>query len=488
MNLFNLVATLTLNKQAYEQGLNSAGKEASSFSSKAGVAFKAVGTAVTAVITVVATLAAGITKAITSFADFTNEIDDNAKALQISTTEYQRLDWLFKQIGADSSTMQMAMRQLADMTSKLADGEGDAILKLQQLGIAYDDFMEMSAYEQFEAIVEAFQDMEQGIQKTRLAQEIFGNRTYQKLMPVLNESVGYLDDFNEELDRMGILLSEEDVAAGEKFSDTLLYLKGIARATAYNFISDFIPALQKISNGFIALASGSDNAWSTIKEGINELVDEIVNKIGDITQYIPEIIQFVSELSLAFSNAMLEYITSSNGTEILGKIGAVLGKLIVNKFLESFFAPINAAIKLINKIFGTNYETLNYTFEDIFGDTGGGGGGGSRTRANGGMFDEKYTTYYVGEYGNAEIVAQGKYGTGVANVEQIEEAQYNALARIAPVLVNGIVSGINLNTDNSNHTTIVKIGEKEFKSYIVQASNDNLNQKGRKTLNNVTGY
>lgn len=555
MNLFNLVATLVLNKQAYTHGLNSAGKEASSFASKAGVAFKAVGTAVTAVIGTITALAASTVKAINSFTNFTSEIDDNAKALQITSEEYQRLDWLFKQIGADSSTMQMSMRQLVDMTSKLAEGDAEAVLRLQQLGIAYDDFMRMKPYEQFETIVEAFQDMEQGIQKTTLAQEIFGNRAYQKLMPVLNESVGYLDDFNSGLDEMGVIVGKDAVSAGEKLGDNILFLQGTIKSFAMTAIGEFAPTLNKIVTGFIGLFSGADDSIEDLREGFIELLQmfskrapEIIKSVGGlaiaiitevinafssqeavdglfealetllfkIIKFTPYLVQsllnFVEKSIRSIFNSdfpkliadmidavsviafqllpsfvqdiigmIIDLFTTAEGLAKLGKIGVAIAQGILNGLITAVESGINSIIKAINKV----------------GSWFGWGGLGEielpkvKWLAGGGMLDDfKYGTLYgVGENG-AEIIAQGKYGTGVTNVEQIKEAQKEAILETAPVIVNGIVSGINMNNTPSvfPDTLILQVDGQKFKAYVVQATNESLGQKGRKTLNSVTRY
>ena len=116
--------------------------------------------------------------------------------------------------------------------------------------------------------------------------------------------------------------------------------------------------------------------------------------------------------------------------------------------------------------------------------------------AEGGMFPSNMGTLYAlaGEAG-AEIVARGSRGTGVANVEQIADAQYmamqdydlrGAIQNAAVAIVNGIVTGLG-NQDNNTEIT-VRIGDKDFNSYVVNTVNNTLRAQGRKSLRTITAY
>lgn len=191
---------------------------------------------------------------------------------------------------------------------------------------------------------------------------------------------------------------------------------------------------------------------------------------------------------------------SKDGLESLKEFGLLLAESIINGLISGVEAGLNLVIKAINKVLSTISNAWDWTgvipsIPDIplisiprvdF--------------AEGGMFDGLGTMYLAraGESG-AEIVAQGSRGTGVANVEQIADAQYMAMRdynldgiinKAAANIVNGVVMGLRMNGTGTNAggNVIVKIGEREFKSYIVQTVNDTLKAQGRKSLNTVTAY
>lgn len=533
MNLFNLVATLVLNKQAYEQGLNEAGKSASSFSSKAGVAFKAVSKSVIATIGVITGLAAGLAKISLSTITYGDDVDKMSQKLGLSTDAFQKWSFAMQLAGSDVSTLQMAVRQLTDFTLKLAEGDAEALLALQELGIGYEGFMAMDNDEQLMTIVEALQGMENQTDKTAIAQQIFGNRVYQELMPVLNQEKGSLEELFDRFEYLGIVMTEDQAKASADLMDKWTLVQAKAKALTNNLLFELYPALDSIMDGFLMLGTNSEAGFDKIQEGLQGLLSELITKLPDIINVGSDILfglldvitetiadeDFVDNLVTTFVKIIDKLIENLPKTilalnrfvvELLKSILKVNWKehltTLFNNIIDIAISITPGTFKcLIDEIIDTvsngliegftNNNTLSDIISSLFGGVwdgrvGGVGGGisGGGRRASGGMlFGGTGTTYMVGEAG-AEIVAEGKYGTGVTNVAQIQEAMYNALAQIVPVLVNGIVSGMNINAVGGTNNIVVKIGEQEFKSYIVKASNENLNQKGRKTLNNVTRY
>lgn len=567
MNLFNLVATLALNKQAYEQGLNSAAKSASSFSSKAGVAFKAVGKAATAIAAGIGVAAGAIGKLVSSAINYGDDIDKQSQKLGLSADAYQKWSIAVQMAGGDASTFQTAVRSLTNFIQDLTDGESDSMLALQQLGISYDDFMNMSFDDQLKTIVEAMQGLEEGTQKTDLAQQLFGQRAYQELMPLLNQEKGSIDELFQSYDDMGLIMDDISVKKSAQLNDKFTILKETFKSMGNRIAIDLYPEIENLVDGLQNLATGDydkgiDQIASSISGLATKLIDRVPEILGSVSnlalniitslaehfedekftmglihsinemiqaiiRIIPALIRSVftfiknifkalkdedwTETVLEFLDVLFEVIfvdipnffkdlatellsffnNPSDTLNKLGKIGAKLGEFIWNgvktsaqMFWDNMVELYNALVDLFEKLKQGGKKVLgqdwldNYLIDD----------GKTHYLASGGMMSKRGTLYVAGESG-VEIVAQSSQGTGVANVRQIEDAQYNALARILPVFVNGIVDGLKMNYGiNNSNPIIVKIGEKDFKSYVVRASNDNLNQKGRQTLNKVTRY
>lgn len=616
MNLFNLVATLILNSQAYEQGLDKASKHASSFSSKTAVVFKGLGKAVTAVSGLISGLAAGISKLALSTINYGDDIDKTSQKLLLSAEAYQKWAIAAEMAGTDAATLQTGIRQLTKFTQDLADGTGESLLALQELGIGYEDFMNASPDEQLKMVVEAMQGLEDGTKKTELAQQLFGQRAYQELMPLLNQEKGSIDDLFQSYEDLGLIMSDEMVKQSAKLNDMITILTKQFLMLGAGIGTDMYPQIEMFVNGMSSILKGDfDGGLNEISEAIDgllsratealpkvldvastvllkiidtlvetiakpEFLDSLLNLIVKVITKIIEIIprlasnigkiittlidtllrldwvsliktllsaivefatqvapNYISDFIAIFLNLIKNFIKNPTklinmitdlvksvmktvidivGTipseimgivkrvptlieDLFGKLlskegrdkikqwGIDFGKNLVNGFIEMIEKGLNWVVDKIN-VFTKGFSKI-WTWVPGLGDKGIPSLGylSIPRLASGGMMSGKGTLYLAGEAG-AEIIASGSHGTGVANVKQIQEAMYNALADIAPVLVNGIVGGLNMQDGDSPRPIIVKLGEKEFKSYVVRASNDNLNQKGRQSLNKVTRY
>ena len=573
MNLFNLIATLTLDNSEYEKKINESGKSAASVSSKMGTAFKTAGRVIGATVTAIAAVTAAISALAVKTVDYMGDIDDNAQRVGMSTEAYQKWAYAMQLAGGDASTLQIVMRELTTFTNELSAGQGDALLTLQKLGIGYEDFMALPVDKQLQAIIEGLQGMESQTDKTTIAQEIFGNRAYQQLMPILNQEKGYVDDLFESMEDLGLVIGDDVVKAGAALGDKLDQLKLTFKTVGASIMSDLFPQIELVVEGLTGMATGAEDAGDKFVEGIMGIVDKLVSALpqlidiaGDllvnvldgilsalpsiipklievveallfkVIDILPSLTQSIADLAVAFVEALLkvdwvtliiklsealieillvqlpnmlldafilifdtviDLFTTKGGLKSLAEFGKNLGEALVNGLITVVESGVNLAVKALNSITAGISKVWTWTGLDPIPKI----PNVSIPRVDfeeGGMFpDNKQGTYYLARAGEAgaEIVAQGTRGTGVANVEQIADAQYMAMneydvkgeiQRATVAIVNGITNAIN---GAGGATSVnVRIGDREFKNYVVQVVNDTLKAQGRKTLNTITAY
>ena len=573
MNLFNLFATLTLDNSEYEKKINESGKSAASVSSKMGTAFKTAGRVIGGVVTGVAAVTTAIAALAVKTVDYMGDIDDNAQRVGMSTEAYQKWAYAMQLAGGDASTLQIVMRELTTFTNELSAGQGDALLTLQKLGIGYEDFMALPVDQQLQAIIEGLQSMEDQTDKTTLAQEIFGNRAYQQLMPILNQEKGYVDDLFASMEDLGLVIGDDVVKAGAELGDKLDQLKLTFQTVGASIMSDLFPQLELVIEGLTGMATGAENAGDKFVEGIVGIVDKLVSALPNLVEIagnllvevlngvisalpslipklaevgeaillkfvdiLPSLTQSIADIAVAYVNAMLNVdwgtlliklfealieitfvqlpnmlldafisifdtvinlFTTKDGLKSLAEFGKSLGEALINGLITVVESGVNLAVKALNAITGGISKIWTWTGLDPIPKI----PNVSIPRVDfeeGGMFpDDEQGTYYLARAGEAgaEIVAQSSRGTGVANVEQIADAQYMAMneydvkgeiQRATVAIVNGITNAIN---GAGGATSVnVRIGDREFKNYVVQVVNDTLKAQGRKSLNTITAY
>lgn len=578
MNLFNLFATLTLDNSDYEKKLDQSQKSASSFSSKVGTAFKTGVRAVAGFVAGVTAASAAIGALVVKFVDAGSEIDDNAQKLGISTESYQYWSLVLQRAGSDASNLSMVIRNLTTFTNELSTGNGDALLTLQELGIGYEEFMAMNTEEQLYTIIEALQGMESQTDKVTIAQEIFGNRVYQELLPLLNMEQGSLQDLSAEFENLGLIMSDDTVKSIAEVGDRLDNLGNLIKTSALIIGTDFLPEINGIIDALTALVNGSvsaEEAMQNLSDGIVGIISKIangapefINAAGNLiinilngltsvisnpqtisalvsvleslikktVELIPTLLTSIGDIAVALINALLNvnwgdliltlvntlfdfvikdlpkatervvqsiFDTLSNlftkdGLKAFAEFGISLAEAIVNGLISGVESGVNLLINGLNEILDGISSIWTWIGIPAIPDI----PTATLPRvdfAEGGMFpDAKGTLYALAGESGAEIVARGARGTGVANVEQIADAQYmamqdydlrGAIQNAAVAIVNGVVGGLsNTSQDSGNTPVIVRIGDKDFNGYIVNTVNNSLRAQGRKSLNRITAY
>lgn len=338
MNLFNLFATLTLDNSEYEKKLDQSQKSAGSFSSKVGTAFKTGARAVAGFVAGVAAVGAAIGGLVLKMVDAGSEIDDNAQKIGFSTEAYQYWALVMQRIGTDASTLSTAIRNMTTFTENLANGQGEALLTLQKLGIGYEEFMAMTPEEQFYTLIDALQGVTDETERTQIAQDIFGNRVYQELLPLINMEQGSLEDLRNEFEGLGLIMSDDMVKSIAAVGDKLDNLGNLFKVMGLNIAVDFLPEINNILDAFTALVTGS----SSVEDAMQMIADSFVNVIKKIVNAAPNIIEAAGDLILNVLVGILDVISDP---EVLGALLNVVMTLL-NKAIEIIPTLINSLLNL----------------------------------------------------------------------------------------------------------------------------------------------
>lgn len=134
-----------------------------------------------------------MTKAAESTAAQADQIDKMSQKLGISRQSYQELDFVMSQSGTSIDSMQGGMKSLLANMDKVSEGNKTAAENFAALGVAVrqNDGTMRSQESVFNDTIRALQEMPDGAEKARLAQELFG-KSGQELMPLLNAEAGSL--------------------------------------------------------------------------------------------------------------------------------------------------------------------------------------------------------------------------------------------------------------------------------------------------------
>ena len=264
-------------------------KEASKFGDtlKSGLAAgaKAAAAAVAAVAAAAAATAAKLIDAAGDTAEYGDNIDKMSQKLGMSAEAYQEWDFIMQHSGSDIDKMSTSMKKLADAVQ---DPSKDAAAAFERLGINLEEAKNLSQEYLFAKTITALQGLEEGTERTALANDILG-KSAMDLGALLNTSAEDTEAMRQQVHDLGGVMSDEAVKAAAAYQDSLQNMKTAVQGAGRSISSDFMPSITKIMDGISMLVSGQDGAVDALDEGFNEFVDNIektTEKVADIAEKI----------------------------------------------------------------------------------------------------------------------------------------------------------------------------------------------------------
>ena len=234
---------------------------------------------------------------------------------------------------------------------------------------------------------------------------------------------------------------------------------------------EILPTLtQSLLNIAVAVINGLLNLdWGTL---ILNLIDVLIEIL-----YV-QLPTAVYDVIISILDKLINLFTTKEGWQSLLKFGKSLAQGLINGLITGLETGVNSVIRVVNTVLGgiskawtwagipeiPDIPTISIPRVSFF--------------AKGGMFDKLMngtgTAFAIGGESGAEIAHTGSRGTGIANVEQISDAQYLALEkydleaiinRAAANVVNGIITGLRMTSNNnSGGDIIVRSGSETSKA------------------------
>lgn len=356
INLFDLVAKITLDTKEYEEKVRDSGQKAKSLGDKlkGGLSAAAkIGTAaIAAVGTATAALGTAMIKGIENVASYGDNIDKMSQKMGLSAQAYQEWDAIMRHSGTSIDSMQRGMTTL----SNAAENGSEAFAAL---GISIEDANSMSQEELFSATITALQNMEAGTERTVLAQKLLGGSA-KELGALLNTSAEETEAMRQRVHELGGVMSDEAVKAAAAYQDSLQDMKTAFSGLSRGLLSEFMPSITTVMDGLTAIFSGdSDSGISMISDGLDTLV-------GNMTEKLPEFIDVAFGIIDSLVTALIDNLPKllEMGAELLAKLVAgIIGHIpqlvasipqiiaaIIRGFVSAWPQLKQAGIDLLNMV------------------------------------------------------------------------------------------------------------------------------------------
>jgi len=227
-------------------------------------------------------LSAGLGSMMTDFADSGREIDLWAGRLGMGRAALQGLIAVGGRFGVEQDAMIDGLKELSLRADEFAEtgagGGGDAF---QRLGLSQDDLAAVKG--DTAALFELIRSKMEGIQdvaaRQRLADELFGGQGGEQMTEMLSAGTADLQRMRDEADRMGAILSDEDIAGARDLSDGLRRLTGILGGLSKTISARLAPVITPLLTQF--------GDWIIANR------DLIASRIGGMVEHLSSALQSI---------------------------------------------------------------------------------------------------------------------------------------------------------------------------------------------------
>ena len=277
MELFNLLATLTLDASDFDSGIDDAQKKADSFKvpdnpklgidtsdyntkldeakgkgSEFGEAMKEIFQGVKSAV-LVGGVTAAITGVISSFQQGIDlittggdKIDKQSKKLNLSTKSYQELSYALSLSGASIDDLTAGMRKFTEIQGgKITDAQSDAF---EKLGISAEkaNGKMKGAEELMTEVLYTLADYT-GDDRGLLAEAFFG-KSADKFNALFSEGSEGIKAMRKEAEDLGLILSDQDIKNAAEYMDATDKLSQSVNALKMDLASSIVPGLTSAAN------------------------------------------------------------------------------------------------------------------------------------------------------------------------------------------------------------------------------------------------
>ena len=254
-----------------------------------------------------------------------DEIDKGSLRMGVSTTSYQELRYAAGQCGIEMSTMEKAAKKLEGTDMNF----DDAIASIMSLGTEEE--------------------------RSAAAAELFGESVAYQLSPMLAMTGDEFNNLTGRASELGIIMSEDAVAAGVKMGDTMSDVKQSLGAVATEVGSALMPIIQALLDWILQHMPQIQETVGAVINFIMGLIDSLTPLIQAISPIVEGVFNGIIQLWETSLKPMLEgiitFITgvfTGNWEQAWEGVKSIFDG-IVNGLETVFKGVINGIISAINR-------------------------------------------------------------------------------------------------------------------------------------------
>lgn len=288
--------------------------------------------------------AAGATAALTKAS--MNNIDALAKTadkIGITTEALGGLQHAAELTGVSGDTMNMALQRMTRRVSEAANGTGEAVKALDELGINAAELEKLPLDTQMGIVADAMGKVGSQSDKVRLAMKLFDSEGVALVNTLADGSEG-LNAMAKEAELLGLSISRVDAAQVEAANDAVTRAKGVFEGVGNQIAVTLSPLVAELATNFYQTAIDM-NESGNIGQRVAEFLVKGFAKVADVVHYLRigfNYVRFAIAKMGQFALTVVSKMTKSFDILIAGynKVAEIFGRPLITTSPSEEFAAL----------------------------------------------------------------------------------------------------------------------------------------------------
>jgi hypothetical protein len=229
----------------------------------------------------------GVFRAVDAGLQYAASLGEVAQQLGVTTDALQEYRYAGSQAGLATEEVDMALSQLTRRIGEAASGTKAQAEAFEKLGVSVKDANGniIDAGDAIPQIADALQKIESPAERAAILMDLFG-RSGQKLEPLLSGGSKAVNELRDAANRLGIVLSSEQIQKADETADKLDAVKQVLQAKIAGVVADNAGSIVDLAKSLESLAGSAIKAGKDYSSFVDRIEKGLatIQRAGGIAQ------------------------------------------------------------------------------------------------------------------------------------------------------------------------------------------------------------
>jgi hypothetical protein len=254
---------------------------------------------------------AALSGVIKSSIDAANHLNDLSDRLGVTAEGLSRLQYAAELTGVSSNTLEMGLQRMTRRVAEAANGTGEAVNALKELGLSASKLSQLRPEQQFEVLADALEGVPNQADKVRLSMKLLDSEGVALLQTMKGGSAA-LRKYGEEADATGKTISTKFAQDATAANAALKRLGAVSTGLANQMGAQLAPTLEAVATFMADSMPDAANYTSRAFNGVRAVIAQSAAVIIESLRTVTYAFSGVSDTMASLDKVLFEAKTSLN--------------------------------------------------------------------------------------------------------------------------------------------------------------------------------